>query len=259
MTCRGKYDPRVAFIAGFGGAEIAYQEVGDGRPLVLMHGVTVSGAMWQRHGQAATIAARGYRVIMPDLRGHGRSAKPRDPAAYPLDVLATDGLALVEQLGLDDYDLGGYSLGARIAVRMLVRGATPRRAVVAGQGLREMLGAGGGASVLLRRVFAGAGTFAPGSPEERMERWLRTNGEDQVTLENVLNSIVPTTAEELGRISVPTLVVVGTEDERAATAGDLADALPHGTLAMVPGNHGTAPATPELVAAIIDFITGPAD
>jgi len=247
----------MAFVSGFDGAELAYQEVGEGRPLVLMHGVTGSGAMWQRHGQAETIAARGFRVILPDFRGHGRSAKPHDPAAYPPDVLATDGLALVTQLGLDDYDLGGYSLGARIAVRMLVRGATPRRAVVAGQGLREILGVGGGAGAMLRRVFAGAGTFEPGSLEERTERWLRSNDEDPVALENVLNSIVPTTTEELGRVPVPTLVVVGAEDERAATGGELATALPHGILAMVPGTHGTAATAPELTAAIIDFITGP--
>lgn len=244
----------MSFFSGTDGAELAYHEMGEGRPLVLLHGVTGNGAMWLRHGQAEKIAAAGHRVILPDFRGHGRSAKPHDPAAYPPDVLATDGLALVEQLGLDDYDLGGYSLGARIVVRMLVRGATPRRAVVAGQGLSEVLGVGGSAGALLRRVFAGAGTFEPGSPEERTERWLRASGEDTTALAHVLSSIVPTTTAELGRIPVPTLVVVGTEDERATTAGDLAAALPHGTLATVPGNHATAPAGPELTAAIIDFL-----
>src|SRR5262249_44741175 len=69
-----------------------------------------------------------------------------DSAAYPPDVLADDGLALVEHLGLSngDYDLGGYSLGARIVVRMLVRGAKPGRAIVAGQGLAKVSGPQGG-------------------------------------------------------------------------------------------------------------------
>ena len=61
------------------------------------------------------LAGQGYRVILPDLRGHGDSARPHDPAAYPPDALADDGLALIEQLGLTDYDLGGYSLGAAAA------------------------------------------------------------------------------------------------------------------------------------------------
>jgi pimeloyl-ACP methyl ester carboxylesterase len=246
--------PGVDFVSGFGGVELAYQEVGEGRPLLLMHGMTVSGAMWRRHRQAETIAARGYRVILPDFRGHGRSGKPRDPAVYRPDVLATDLLALVEQLGLDDYDLGGYSLGARVAVRMMVHGATARRAIVAGHGLRGITGDGGSTTALLRRIFAGSGTLTLGSAEERMERWLRSTGIDLVALEHVVDSIVPTTREEIGRIEVPTLVVVGAEDERAETGGELAAALPNGTLSMVPGNHVTAPAAPELVAAIIGFL-----
>jgi len=119
------------FFPGRDGVNLAYREVGEGRPLVLLHGLVGDATQWLRHGQAEAIAASGYRVIMPDFRGHGASAKPHDASAYPPDVLADDGLALLDHLGLDDYDLGGYSLGARIVVRMLVRGATPRRAVVA--------------------------------------------------------------------------------------------------------------------------------
>ncbi|WP_406440213.1 alpha/beta hydrolase [Streptomyces sp. NBC_01613] len=252
-------DPVVSYFSGSDGVRLAYREVGRGRPLVLLHGIAGDATMWLRYGHAETFAARGYRVIMPDFRGHGRSAKPHDGVSYPLDVLTDDGLALLEHLGLGDdyardYDLGGYSLGARIVVRMLVRGATPGRAVVAGQGLRQVLGIGGGAGSVLRRVFAGWGTFEPGSPEERAEQSLRSSGADPVALLHVLDSIAPTPVEPLGRIQVPTLVVVGADDERAATADELVEALPHGTRADVPGNHGTAAAAPELTTAILDFL-----
>ena len=87
--------------ASFDGVEIAWQELGEGRPLVLIHGLFSNAwTNWIRYGHAARIAAAGYRVIMPDLRGHGDSAKPHDAAAYPSDVLADDGFALIEQLGL---------------------------------------------------------------------------------------------------------------------------------------------------------------
>ena len=103
---------------------------------MLLHGYfSTAEVNWVRFGHAETLAARGHRVILPDLRAHGDSARSHDPAAYPRDALADDGLALVEHLGLTDYDLGGYSLGARTTVRMLVRGAAPRRAIVAGMGL----------------------------------------------------------------------------------------------------------------------------
>ncbi|MDB6009669.1 MAG: hydrolase, partial [Gammaproteobacteria bacterium] len=81
------------------GLELAYREMGTGRPLVLIHGFFSTAMVnWVRYGHAAKIAARGIRVIMPDLRGHGDSAKPHDPAFYPRDVLADDGLALLEHL-----------------------------------------------------------------------------------------------------------------------------------------------------------------
>jgi pimeloyl-ACP methyl ester carboxylesterase len=247
----------VAFFSGRDGVRLAYREVGEGRPLVLLHGLAGDGTLWLSHGQAETIAARGHRVILPDFRGHGGSARPHEAAAYPIDVLTDDGLALVEHLGLGDYDLGGYSLGARIAVRMLVRGATPGRVVIGGQGLREVMGVGGGAGTLLRRVIAGAGTFAPGSMEERAEQWLRSSGEDPVALLHVLDSIAATPGEQVGRIRVPALVVVGAGDERAASADELVATLPRATRAVVPGDHGTAPTTPEFTAAVADFLSRP--
>jgi pimeloyl-ACP methyl ester carboxylesterase len=241
------------FFTGPDGVRLAYREIGDGRPLVLLHGLAGDGTMWLRHGQAETIAAGGHRVILPDLRGHGRSAKPHDAAAYPRDILAEDGFALLEHLGLDDYDLGGYSLGARIVVRMLVRGATPGRAVIAGQGLREVLGTGGGAGARLRRMIAA--TADPGSPAAD---WLRASGDDPVALLHVLDSIVATPAEPVGRIRVPALIVMGADDERAASADELAEALPRSTRAVVPGDHATAVSAPELVAAIVDFLAATA-
>lgn len=252
-TLRSVLNPE-AYFPGRDGVRLAFREVGEGRPLVLLQGFNVDATLWLRHGQADRIAARGYRVIMPDFRGLGRSAKPHDAASYPLDVLTDDGFALLDHLGLDDYDLGGYSLGGRIVVRMLVRGATPGLAVVAGQGLRQVLGAEGGAGSFMRRVLAGLGTFEPGSSEEQAEQWIRANGADPVALLHVLDSIVATPVEAVGQIQVPTLVVMGADDERTTSLDELVAALPRGTRAVVPGDHGTAASSPELAAAIVDFL-----
>jgi pimeloyl-ACP methyl ester carboxylesterase len=249
-------DPAVSFFSGRDGVRLAYQEVGEGRPVVLLHGITGDVTSWLRRGHAEQIAASGYRVIMPEFRGHGASAKPHDPAAYPPDVLTDDSLALLEQLGLEDYDLGGYSLGGRIVVRMLVRGAAPGRAIVAGQGLRDMLGIGGGAGSMLRRIFAGWGTFEPGSPDAQSEHWLRSRDVDGAAVLHVLDSLVPSSAEQVGGIRVPVLVATGSEDERAESADELAAVLSQATRVVVPGDHGTAVAAPELTAAIVDFLGG---
>jgi len=258
--------PALHWYAGQDGTPLAYRETGTGRPLLLLHGLTGDGTMWLDSGQAHQFAASGFRVIMPDFRGHGASEKPHDPAAYPPDVLADDVLALIKHLELagddlpgDDlaggYDLAGYSLGARIVVRSLVRGATPRRAVVAGQGMQQLLGTVGKAGTQLRRIFSGDDPPA-GSPDARAAAWLRSRGADPVALLHVLDTLVPTTAEQITQIQVPVLVVVGTDDERGETADELAATLSDATLVRIPGDHAHAGASPELGTAMLDFLSG---
>ena len=126
----------LCYFRGRDGARLAYRELGEGRPLILIHGY-LSSAMVMIDGIAGKIAGRGYRVILPDLRGHGDSARPHDPAAYPPDALADDGVALIGHLGLTDYDLGGYSLGGRTVIRILARGGTPAGRSSADRGWRR--------------------------------------------------------------------------------------------------------------------------
>ena len=146
------------------GVELVWRETGSGRAVVLIHGLFSDAVTnWIKFGHAARIAAAGFRVIMPDLRGHGDSTRSHDPAAYPPDVLADDGEDLIAHLGLTDFDLGGYSLGGRTVVRMLVRGAAPRRAIISGMGLAGLLDTGHRAAHF-RLILDGIGTHRRGSP-----------------------------------------------------------------------------------------------
>jgi pimeloyl-ACP methyl ester carboxylesterase len=244
--------------AGGDGAELAYREAGSGRPLILLHGVTGDGSHMLEHGPARRFAEQGYRVILPDLRGHGDSAKPHDPAAYPPDVLADDGLALVEHLGLGNgaYDLGGYSLGARVVVRMLVRDAKPGRAIVAGQGLAKVSGPqGGGPNHRVLSALVDGVAIEPGSADAPLARWISEVGDPEALL-HVLNSLVPTPEQALRQIPVPTLVAIGDQDERS-DADKLAALIPDARFVRVPGDHGSALAAPELAAAIAAFLAEP--
>jgi pimeloyl-ACP methyl ester carboxylesterase len=121
------------------GAELAWHELGEGKAVVLLHGLFSNAETnWIKFGHAAQIAGRGFRVIVPDLRAHGQSAAPHDPASYPPDVLVRDAQALIAHLGLEEFDLGGFSLGARTAAAMMIEGVRPRRAVLAGMGLEGL-------------------------------------------------------------------------------------------------------------------------
>jgi pimeloyl-ACP methyl ester carboxylesterase len=247
-------DPPVQRFQGRDGADLAYREIGAGRPVVLIHGYFSTATVnWLRYGHAAAIASRGYRVIMPDLRGHGDSAKPHDSDAYPPDVLTDDGFALIEHLGLTDYDLGGYSLGGRTTIRMLARGATPGRVIVAGMGLEGILHTAQRGEIF-RRILTNLGSFERGSPEWMAEAFLKTVGGDPVALLHVLATSVDTTREALAQIAMPTLVVAGAEDDDNGSAAALAAALPDGRYAVIPGNHMSAVTKPELGNAIAEFL-----
>lgn len=249
---RNEIEPQ--FFDSFDGARIAWRELGEGRPVVLIHGYfSDARTNWMRYGHAAAVAAKGFRVIMPDLRGHGDSAKPHDAGSYPPDALMRDGLALVEHLNLTDYDLGGYSLGARTTVRMLANGATPTRVVLSGMGLAGIV-ATAGRGGYFRNVLTNLGSFERGSREWLTEAFLKTTKGDPQALLRVLDTFVDTPSGVLEQITQPVLVVAGVDDDDNGSAQELAAALPDGRYAEVPGNHMSAVTKPELGEAVASFL-----
>lgn len=240
--------------AAHDGVRLAWREVGAGRTVVMLHGFfSDADTNWIRYGHADAVAARGFRVIMPDLRAHGASAKPHDAAAYPPDVLASDGLALIAHLGLIDYDLVGYSLGARTAIRMIIMGATPRRSVISGMGYQGVTDTARRLD-FFRRVLTQGGSFTRGSPEFLAEAFLKSSGGDPKALVHILDTFVATTDAELAAIDCPVLVLCGADDRDNGSAEALAQALPNAQYRAVPGNHMSAVVKPELGAAIADFL-----
>lgn len=236
------------------GITIAWHEMGEGRPVVLIHGLFSDAyTNWIRYGHAATIAAKGYRVVMPDLRAHGHSGRPHDPAYYPPDVLADDNLALIDHLGLSDYDLGGYSLGGRTSVRMVVKGARPGKLIVSGMGLQGLLGTSHRAAHF-RKILTNLGSFERGSAEWLAEAFLKTTKGDPKALLRVLDTFVDTDEAALRAISMPALIVSGDEDDDNGSSQALADLLPDARYAAVPGSHMSAVTKPELGEAIASFL-----
>jgi pimeloyl-ACP methyl ester carboxylesterase len=240
--------------ASHDGVEIAVHEVGTGRPLILIHGYfSDAETNWIKYGHAACLAEAGFRVIMPELRGHGSSAKPHDAASYPRDVLADDQFALIAHLGLTDFDLGGYSLGGRTVARMLVRGCTPSRAVISGMGYEGLTSTSKRANHF-RHILDNIGRHERGSPAWMAEAFLKTTGGDPIALKLILDTFVDTTEAELRAINLPIGVVCGRDDSDNGSAAKLAEILPQGALITIPGNHMSAVAKPDLGTAIRDFL-----
>lgn len=242
------------FFETFDGQRLAWREMGTGRPVVLIHGFfSDAHTNWIRYGHAATIAGAGFRVVMPDLRAHGSSAKPHEDAAYPPDVLMRDGFALLEHLGLSDYDLGGYSLGARTTMRMLANGARPRRAILSGMGLTGVTKTEGRGEHF-RNILTNLGSFRQGSPEWLAEAFLKTTKGDPIALLHILDTFVNTREEDVRAVHMPVLVLQGVDDSDNGSARELANTLPHATYREIPGNHMSAVLKPELGREIADYL-----
>jgi pimeloyl-ACP methyl ester carboxylesterase len=96
-----------------GGVGIEYQVTGEGRPVVLLHGFPDSGRLW-RH-QVPALAAAGFRVIVPDLRGYGRSGQPEAVEAYSLALLAGDVQAVLAAEQVSRAHVVGHDWGAALA------------------------------------------------------------------------------------------------------------------------------------------------
>jgi pimeloyl-ACP methyl ester carboxylesterase len=98
------------------GVGIEYEAVGEGRPVVLLHGFPDSGRLW-RH-QVPALADAGFRVVVPDLRGYGRSDKPEQVDAYSMMLLAGDVMAMMSDAGVDRAHVVGHDWGAGLAWAM---------------------------------------------------------------------------------------------------------------------------------------------
>jgi pimeloyl-ACP methyl ester carboxylesterase len=245
------------YFKGARGDRMAFHALGpvDGRPVMLIHGLFSNAQVnWIKYGHAAKLAAKGRRVIMPDLRAHGESARSYNGADYTADILADDNLGLVEQMGFgpEAYDLGGYSLGARTTARMLARGAKPGKAMLAGMGLDGLLDLGSRAD-FFRRVLEQAGTHKRFSPEWMAEAFLKTTGGDPKALLLLLNCFPSVPRAALDKFALPILVLTGAQDHDNGSAKALAEALPHATYVEVPGNHMSSVTLPDMGDAIAQW------
>jgi pimeloyl-ACP methyl ester carboxylesterase len=240
---------------GFDGTRLHVTEMGKGPPLVLLHGLFSSAETnWIRYGTARRLVEAGYRLILPDFRGHGRSDVPAAAEAWPADVLAMDIEALVEQLGLGtDFGLGGYSLGARTVVRLLARGMRPRGAILAGMGLTGIVG-GADRGRWFIRMIEGRGSWQRGTPEFVAEAFMKASVQDPDAIIHLLKGQLGTPPETLAALDLPTLVVCGADDRDNGSAPDLAAALPNAAYAEIPGNHMGSVTKPELATAMIDWL-----
>jgi pimeloyl-ACP methyl ester carboxylesterase len=110
------------FVETVDGQRLFYRDTGDGKPVVFVHGWTLSSAIWR--GQLDWLAGRGMRAVAYDRRGHGQSSKP--DGGYDYGKLTSDLAAVLDRLDLKDVTLVAHSMGGGEAVRYLAQHGAAR-------------------------------------------------------------------------------------------------------------------------------------
>lgn len=255
MSARFPTEPQSDFFRSFDGVQLCVHELGKGRPLILLHGLFSSAHVnWIKYGTANQVAAAGFRVIMPDLRAHGESAAPHESSAYPQDVLIQDVRALIDHMQLEDFDIGGFSLGARTTAKLLSQGLQPGRAILAGMGLEGLSGWATRRDFFLTAIERRA-NVERGDPHWMAVQFMKTMKIDPIAAALLLNTFGDVQHEEVAAIDTPTLVLCGREDRDNGSPVALADLLPNGRLKEIPGNHMSCVTMPEMGRAIADFLS----
>ncbi|MEN3971382.1 alpha/beta fold hydrolase [Sphingomicrobium sp. XHP0235] len=238
------------------GFDLAYHVIGEGAPVVLLHGLFSNAETnWIKFGHADRIAAAGHRVIMPDLRAHGSSEAPVDPAAYPDGILGRDLEELVGHLGLmpGTYDLGGFSLGARTVVQGIGEGLRPRRAMLCGMGLEGLTGWAG-----RQAFFMGAidryDLAKRGDPDFMAIAFMKTMGIEREAARLLLPSFTDAKESWLDAFTMPTAVICGKDDRDNGDPQLLAKRLPDARAIAIPGTHMSSVTKSELGEAIVSFL-----
>jgi len=242
---------------------------GSGVPLLLLHGFTGRGSSWGAH---ATALARDFRLVVVDLPGHGRSGTPADPARASVERTADDLASILCREGWAPAHVLGYSLGARIALRLAAaHPAVVRRLVLESPstGLatepqrRARRAADEARAGRLERdgivafvdewerepVFAShLGLSRTRAARLRAERLCNRPAGLAASLRGAGQGSMEPLGDRLAAIAPPTLVIAGVLDpagrERAET---VAAGIPHALLAIVPG----AGHTPHLEAPAV--------
>jgi pimeloyl-ACP methyl ester carboxylesterase len=259
------------------GTSLAYRVSGQGTPVVLVHGYTLTSTTnfathYRDDGSCQLVAAdgptvesalvgAGCRVVMLDMRGHGHSGRPRDSDSYSLEICADDVRALVTHVGLDRAALIGYSVGAWISCHLL---ADPWVSGAALCGIGSHAIEGQDPEFFGTWLATGSRCFLEGCWDEypdlqilRMWAQLDDSGPDFEALGMFARGLRPIPVAVLASAptSAPVMILNGGADECATDELDFARFLPGADRVVAgQGRHGNATSDPLFHAELTRFI-----
>jgi pimeloyl-ACP methyl ester carboxylesterase len=201
---------------------------GGGEPILLIHGFSSNVHVnWVGPGWVRDLTGAGHRVIAFDHRGHGKSSASYEPADYTPSKMAGDAAALLDLLGIERAHVMGYSMGARVStVLALEHPDKVATLILGGLGIGMVEGVGDWDPIADALRVDDATTVT--HPRGKMFRnFADQTGSDRLALAACIEtSRILLTEAEVARVTQPTLIAVGTKDDIAGSADELAALMP---------------------------------
>lgn len=241
------------------GLRLSYLDEGEASQatVLLIHGFASNMRVnWISTGWVRHLRDAGFRTLAIDVRGHGDSDKPHDPALYTPGHMVDDAVRLLDHIEVDRAVVMGYSMGARVtALSALAYPDRVRGAVLSGLGANLVKGIGGRDAIVdaLRAPSLDLVT----DPQGRVFRaFAEATGGDLSALAACMQSMRSTlTRKEAASIRIPTLVAVGSDDDIAGDPQVLADLIPNARAFVIEGrDHMKAVGDPRHKNAVVAFL-----
>ena len=244
------------------GVKLAFERVGSGAPVVLVHGFASSGQQnWKSTGWYGSLTEAGFGVLAMDCRGHGESDKPHDQAFYGHVRMAEDIAVVMDAANLPSAALVGYSMGGFLALQLAF--SHPERVgglALGGVGEFYLRGPRIADESSRSRLAEALLTEDKAGITDQRGRMFRAfadqPGKDRFALAACMRAMsqgLP--PESLAAIRQPILVVCGALDDVAGAPGPLAAAFPQGQAVTIPGrDHMSAVGERKTRQAVVDFL-----
>jgi len=240
------------------GVKIHYEVHGEGPAILLTHGFSATSAMWE--GQVEALRRR-FTVITWDMRGHGRSDYPEDPAAYSEEATVADMAAILDVAGVRSAVIGGLSLGGYMSLAFHRVHPERTRALVivdTGPGYRNPAARDGWNANALRRAdeLEAHGLPAEAGAEVRIARHRDASGLARAA-RGMLTQRDSRVIDSLPGIRVPAIVIVGADDTPFLAATDyMASRIPDARKVVIQeAGHASNIDQPEAFnAALLGFL-----
>ncbi len=249
-----------AFISddGTNGVEIAYEVVGQGEPILLIHGFASNGRVnWVSPGWVKFLTENGRQVILIDNRGHGQSEKLYDSEKYGAQEMAEDAKRLLDHLNIEKVDVMGYSMGARISAFLAINHPERVRSVIlAGMAYNMVRGFDRG-DAIANALAADDESEIEGAEPKAFRRFAIKTGSDLKALAAcMLSKGHKITFDMVGTIKAPVLIVAGDADDVAGPIEPLVEAIPGAVGVVLPGkDHMTAVGDKGYKQAVEKFLS----